>query len=85
MEFTDTNYHTGNRQATRIYTVQHRELYSIYYNNLEWKIIPNIYIYIWKTESLCYMPETNIVNQLIFLKSHFDIAPVSNKKLENIG
>ena len=47
MEFTDTNYHTGNRQATRIYTVQHRELYSINYNNLEWKIIPNIYIYIY--------------------------------------
>ena len=25
-----------------------------------------IYIYIWKTESLCYIPDTNIVNQLSF-------------------
>ena len=38
--------------------VQHRELYSISYNNLQWKIIFKKYICIYDTESLFCSPET---------------------------
>ena len=42
-------------------TWQHRELYSISCNNLQWKII---YIYIHITESLCQTPKTNTILQI---------------------
>ena len=42
-------------------TWQHRELYSISCNNLQWKII---YIYIHITESLCQTPNTNTILQI---------------------
>ena len=42
------------------YIVQYREIQPIFYNNFKWNIIyKNI-------ESLCCIPETNIVNQLYF-------------------
>ena len=52
------------------YIVQHRELEPLFCNNFKWNIIyKNI-------ESLCYTPETNIVNQLYFNKNKF-------KKIKN--
>ena len=39
-------------------TVQHRELYSVHYNNLG-KTVKRIHTYTCVTESLCCTPETN--------------------------
>ena len=44
--------------------MQHKEIYLLFCNNFKWSITYK------NTDSLCYTPETNIVNQLYFNKKY---------------